>query len=142
MFEINEKINFDFTHVMLDVSRNGVMRIESLKEYIKYIALMGINGLSLYMEDVYYVKERPYFGYMRGRYTFEELKELDDFAYTLGVEVFPAIEALGHMEQYLKYHESADVRDTETVLLAESEKTYEFLELLIKDVPGVNGFKC
>ena len=131
-FEINEEIKIDFLNVMLDVSRNGVMRIESLKEYVKYIALMGLNGLSLYMEDVFEVKERPYFGYMRGRYTYEELKELDDFAYSLGVEVFPAIEALGHMEQYLKYHESRDVRDTDTVLLAESEKTYEFLELLIK----------
>ena len=131
-FEIKEKINFDFLSVMLDVSRNGVMRVESIKEFIKYIALMGLNGLSLYMEDVFEVKERQYFGYMRGKYTYEELKELDDFAYSLGVEVFPAIQGLGHMEQYLKYSESRDVRDTDTVMLAESEKTYEFIELLIK----------
>ncbi len=133
-FEIKEKINFDFCSVMMDVTRNGVMKPDSIKEYLKYMALMGLNGVSLYMEDVFEVKERPYFGYMRGRYTYEELKEIDDFAYDLGIEVFPAIESLGHMEQYLKYWEAEDVKDTDTVLLAESEKTYEFLELLIKTV--------
>ena len=131
-FELHEEQKIEFCSLMMDVSRNGVMSIPRLKEYLKYLALMGLNGFSLYMEDVFEIKEHPYFGYMRGRYTEEELRSLDDFAYALGIEVFPSIEALGHMEQYLKYYDAWSIRDTEKVLLAESEKTYEFLELMIK----------
>ena len=133
-FEINEKIQFKTCGVMLDVARNGVMTVKSIKEFLNYMAAMGLNELSLYLEDVFEVKERPYFGYLRGRYTFEEFKEIDDYAYDLGIDAYPHIEALGHMEQYLKYWEATDVKDTSSVLLAESEKTYEFLELLIDTV--------
>ena len=34
----------------------------------------------LYTEDTYEVDGQPYFGYMRGRYSKEEMKEIDDFA--------------------------------------------------------------
>ena len=130
-FEIREEILLKHTSVMLDVSRNGVLTIESIKEFITYMAAMGLNGLCLYMEDVFEVKERPYFGYMRGRYTYEELKQIDDFAYALGVEAYPNIEVLGHMAQYLKYLEAENIRDTDSCLLVGSEETYRFLELLI-----------
>lgn len=133
-FYVQEKIHIGICGVKLDMSRNGVMKVESIKEYLQYMALMGLNRLGLYMEDVFEVQERPYFGYMRGRYTYEELKTIDDYAYDLGIEAYPIIEALGHMEQYLKYWEAKPVKDTDNVLLAESKETYEFLELLIQTV--------
>ena len=65
---------------MLDMSRNGVMKPEQVKQYLNYIAAMGLNMLMLYTEDTYELKDYPYFGYMRGRYTQKELKEIDDHA--------------------------------------------------------------
>ena len=37
----------------------------------------------LYTEDTYEVDNEPYFGYMRGRYSADELRELDDYAYSI-----------------------------------------------------------
>ena len=34
----------------------------------------------MYTEDTYEVPGQPYFGYQRGRYTYEELHALDDYA--------------------------------------------------------------
>ena len=48
--------------VMLDMSRNGVMKVEEVKNYASIISKMGYNTLQLYMEDVYEVDGQPYFG--------------------------------------------------------------------------------
>ena len=42
--------------VMLDVSRNGVMKISHVKKYIDYLARMGYNTLELYAEDLYEIQ--------------------------------------------------------------------------------------
>ena len=55
--------------VMIDCSRNGVMKPEKVKEFALLIKNMGYNALMLYTEDTYEVENEPYFGYMRGRYT-------------------------------------------------------------------------
>jgi len=39
------------------------------------------------MEDSFELPDEPYFGYMRSRYSEEELCEIDDFAYMFGIEV-------------------------------------------------------
>ena len=47
---------------MLDVSRDGVMKVEEVKRYAGIIKKMGYNALGLYMEDVYEIEDEPYFG--------------------------------------------------------------------------------
>ena len=76
----NEIKNFSSFGVMVDCSRNAVMTVAELKKFITLISRMGYNQVQLYMEDTYEVNDEPYFGYLRGKYTKEELKELDDFA--------------------------------------------------------------
>lgn len=132
--EINEASYFDAKGVMLDMSRAGVMTVEKVKEYIEYMSLLGLNSLMLYMEDTYEVDGYPYFGYLRGRYTKEELKEIDSYGVALNVEVIPCIQTLGHFEQYLKWNESEPIKDTTSVLMTEKEETYKFIEDLIKTV--------
>ena len=46
---------------MLDMSRNGVMKVEKVKEFIDYLAKMGYNSLQLYTEDTFEVNNEPYF---------------------------------------------------------------------------------
>ena len=62
--------------VMIDCSRNGVMKPERVKYLIDLLVKMGYNTLMLYTEDTYEVENQPLFGYMRGRYTVEEMKDL------------------------------------------------------------------
>ena len=59
---------------MLDCSRNAVMSADSVKKCIDMTADLGYNALLLYTEDTYEISGQPYFGYMRGRYSQEELK--------------------------------------------------------------------
>ena len=64
---------------MVDCSRNAVMNVPAVKKWIDVTAAMGYNTLMLYTEDTYEVDGQPYFGYMRGRYSKAELRELDDY---------------------------------------------------------------
>ncbi len=131
--DTEETIYFNECGVMLDLSRNGVMTVDAIKRYATSMALMGLNQLYMYMEDTYEVEGYPYFGYMRGRYTYSELKEIDDYCYKIGIEVIPHIQVLGHMEQYLKWDEGIKYRDTVNILLSDDEDTYDFIKALIKN---------
>ena len=62
--------------VMLDCSRNAVAKPETVKKLICLLVLFGYNYLELYTEDTYELTDEPYFGYMRGRYSVEELREI------------------------------------------------------------------
>ncbi|MBE7019939.1 MAG: beta-N-acetylhexosaminidase [Ruminococcaceae bacterium] len=132
--KIEETLYFDECGVMLDLSRNGVMKVESIKRYADYMALMGLNQLYLYIEDIYEIEDHPYFGYLRGRYTKEELKEIDEYCASIGVEAIPHIQTLGHMAKYLRWDEADNYRDTAEILLADDETTYEFIKKAIASV--------
>lgn len=133
-FLLEEQPKFHHLGAHLDMSRNGIMTVDALKDYMDTLALMGYDQVYLYLEDMFEIHERPYFGYLRGRYTAAELKELDDHADGIGIELIPSIQALGHHEQYLRWQEADSIRDTPEVLLADSEETYAFLEQMIRTV--------
>ena len=122
--EIKQTPRFTTVGPMLDLSRGGVMKVSSIKKYLDYMAAFGMNMLMLYTEDTYEVEGYPFFGYQRGRYTLKELQEIDDYAFSLGIEVIPCIQTLGHMGQFLRYPTSGVYADTGRVLLIGSEKTY------------------
>lgn len=130
-FELRQTPAFHTVGAMLDVSRGGVMKVASVKKYLQYTAALGMNMLMLYTEDTYEVEGYPFFGYQRGRYTLDELREIDDYAFELGIEVIPCIQTFGHMEQYLRYPFTADIRDNDAVLLAGEEKTYDLIRACI-----------
>ena len=82
--------------VMIDMSRNAVMNVKALKEYLVILKKMGYNSVMLYTEDTYEVEGEPFFGYMRGRYSVAEMQELDEYANSLGIELIPCIQTLAH----------------------------------------------
>lgn len=133
-FHIAEEPQFKTIGPMFDLSRNAVMKLEGFKEMIRIMAMMGFNSAMLYMEDTYEVKEEPYFGYMRGRYSYNELKTLDDYAFQFGIELIPCIQTLAHLEEFLKWEAAWKYKDTRGALLLESEQTYELLENMITSV--------
>ena len=130
--ELREECRFEMLSLQLEGSRNGVITPENVKAFIRRAALMGINTLMLYLEDTYEVPGEPFFGYLRGRYTQDELKNLDDYADQFGIEMVPCIQALGHMRQALQWNIAFDeVTDTDDVFLAGEEKTYALLARMI-----------
>ncbi len=123
---------FKMDGMMLDCSRNGVMKLDVVKKFIRYMAIMGLDTLMLYTEDTYEIPEYPYFGYMRGRYSCEELKEMDEYAYSFGVELIPCIQTLAHLEGALRWPCFAEVKDCNNILLCGEEKTYTLIEAMIR----------
>ena len=119
---------YDRFGIMLDCSRNGVMKVEKVKLLMDYMHKMGYNALELYAEDVYEVEGEPYLGYMRGRYTGEELKELDCYAQKLGIELIPCIQTLAHFSAFVKNDGCYDMVDTADILLIGDDRTYKFID--------------
>ncbi|MBR4960125.1 MAG: beta-N-acetylhexosaminidase [Clostridia bacterium] len=116
---------------MVDMSRNAVMTVSTVRFMMRKMALMGLNMFMLYTEDTYEVENRPYFGYMRGRYTAEEIREMDRYASALGMELIPCVQMLGHLATALRWNASGEYKDTQNALLVGADATYSFLEDLI-----------
>ncbi len=117
---------FDTFGVMIDMSRNAVMSMEGLKSFLLLLKKMGYNCAMLYTEDTYEVDGEPYFGYLRGRYTKEELKELNAFSNSLGITLIPCIQALAHLNANVRWGKlPIDVGD---ILLIDDERTYELID--------------
>jgi len=126
-----EERKFAALGVMLDVSRSGVLKTSGIKRLIRSFALMGINTLQLYLEDVYTIEGEPFFGYFRGRYSAEELKEVDDYADLFGMEVVPCIQTLGHLEQILQWPAYAEIVDVPEVMLAGHPRTEALISKML-----------
>jgi hexosaminidase len=131
-FELREKQQFDTIGPMFDISRNAVLTVDSFKFMLNKMALMGLNTVMLYMEDTYEIEGEPYFGYMRGRYTHTELKMIDDYADQFGIEAFPSIQTLAHLEEFLKWQPVSEYRDTKGALLVGDDRTNQLIEKMIE----------
>ena len=129
---IEEEQQFETNGVMLDCSRNAVATVDTVKAFLRYLALMGLNQLMLYTEDTYEVRDYPYFGYLRGAYSEFELSELDDYASLLGIELVPCIQTLAHLKTTLHWPHGEGIRDTEDILLVDEPKTYAFITDLLE----------
>ena len=119
---------------MADCSRNAVARVDTLKKLVRQAALMGYHFIGLYLEDTLAIPEEPYFGYMRGAYTKEEIAEVVRYAELFGVEIRPYVETLAHLNQITRYEQYQKFIDTDDILLAGDERTYEFLDHYLKAV--------
>lgn len=119
--------------VMLDCSRNAVMKVETVKKYAEIIRKMGYNTLMLYTEETYEIPSQPFFGHLRGRYSIDEIKDIDSYCKSIGIELVPCIQTLAHLGAMFKWRYAYDgINDCDDILLCGEEKTYELIEEMIK----------
>ncbi len=118
--------------VMLDCSRCGVLKPEKVKEFVDYISAFGYNTLELYTEDTFEVEGEPYFGYMRGRYSVEELQDIDAYCKSKGVELIPCVQTLAHLCCIFKWKEYSKIKDAKDIMLIGDERTYQLIENIFK----------
>ena len=116
--------------LMVDVSRNNVMSLDGWRRFLPIAKKMGYNAIFLYAEDTYEVEGEPYFGYMRGRYTIDEMKELDELSAGYGIEMIPCVQALAHLDAIAKWGKYP--MDTQGTLMVGDERTYELIENMFK----------
>ncbi len=111
-----------------------VMSVKGVKDLIIQHALMGYDYLELYTEICYEIPEEPYFGYMKGRFSQAELRELAQFGDKLFVELVPCIQTLGHMADLFKWGKFYEYSDIAGTLLADYEPTYELIEKMLRSL--------
>lgn len=117
---------------MVDVARNSVLKKDEIKKFIDAIALMGYNSFALYIEDVFELKEYPMYGYLRGKYSVEDLKELVAYGVTKGITLIPIVELLAHLDNIFRWKDFKNIHDNKDILLVDEPATYDFIEAVIK----------
>ena len=127
-----ERGPFDRFGVMIDLSRNAVMKVEYAKSVLERLAILGYDYAMLYTEDVYELPGEPYFGMLRGRLTAADVRAIDDHAAALGIELVPCLETLGHLEQLFRWKAYEPLRDIDGILLAWEEKSYALVGKMLK----------
>lgn len=118
--------------LMLDLSRGKVLNVKTVKKLIRIANEFGYTYLNLYLEDLISLDEYPQFGYMRGKYSDEEIKEIVEYGSELGVEIYPAIQTLSHLEHFLKWEDSNNLKETTMTLNVKEEQTLKFIDCLVK----------
>ena len=127
-----ERGPFDRFGVMIDLSRNAVMKVEYAKSVLERLAILGYDYAMLYTEDVSELPGEPYFGMLRGRLTAADVRAIDDHAAALGIELVPCLETLGHLEQIFRWKAYEPLRDIDGILLAWEEKSYALVGKMLK----------
>lgn len=119
--------------IMIDCSRNAVMSIQAVKRFVLLMEKLRFDTLMLYTEDTFEVDSEPLFGHMRGRYSKDELKELDTFCAKHGIELIPCIQTLAHLNSIFKWWSEYDcICDCDDILLADCDRTYTLIDNIFK----------
>lgn len=129
------------TGIMIDCSRNAVRRPETVKRIADIMSEMGFDTLMLYTEDTYEIEGHPYFGYMRGRYSAGEIRDIDNYCSGRGIELVPCIQTLAHLNGIARWKEYEPIIDCNDILLVGDERTYELIESMFKAVTSMFSSK-
>lgn len=128
--KVTEKPAYGMLGMLLDCSRGAVLKVSMVKKLLQMLAFMGYGSLQLYMEDTCALSPYPYWGYRRGAYTADEMKEMDRYAAMVGIELVPAVQTLAHMGQALKWPAFTNIMDTDGIFLIGEEETYRLIDVL------------
>lgn len=132
--EIKQHRQFKTCGAMIDVSRGVVNSVETIKDFIEYMALMGLNMLMLYTEDTYELKGHKWFGYLKGGYSEDDIRAIDKYALQFGIELIPCIQTLSHLKTALRWREGKKYATTAQTLYVGKDETYQLIEEMLATV--------
>jgi hypothetical protein len=88
---------------MIDVSRDRVLTLDSLKERVDHLAGWKINQIQLYTEHTFAYRGHDEVWRDADPYTPEDLRALDAHCRSRGVELVANQNTLGHFERWLRH---------------------------------------
>jgi hypothetical protein len=89
--------------VMLDVSRDKVPTMETLRGLIDRLAGWKVNQVQLYMEHTFAYRDHEIVWADADPLTAAEVRELDGFCRARHIELVPNQNCLGHMDRWLRH---------------------------------------
>jgi len=96
----------------LDISRNRVPTMETLRLLIDALASLKVNHLELYTEHTFAYRNHPVVWRDASPITAEQMRELDAYCSRRGVELVANQNSLGHMERWLRHAEYRHLAET------------------------------
>ncbi len=139
--------SFKIRAAQLDLARQ-METIDFIKRFIDFLAAHGYNTLTLYLEGRISTASFP-FPPAAESYTPEQMKEIVRYAGNKGLDVIPAIPALGHADLFLKYPELENLAETrgefkgrfgsgfKHVFCPSQEETCQFLEKYYSEISEI-----
>ena len=129
--EVSQKKKVQSLGYLVDTARNAVPKLKTLKELLIRLAAFGYDRLYFYCEDVMQVENEPFYGHLRGRYSFAELREIDDYAAELGISVVPCIQTLAHLNCLFSWDEYSSIKEDKACLLVGEERTHQLIRNIL-----------
>ncbi len=89
--------------VMLDVSRDKVPTMQTLRDLVDMLASWKVNQVQLYLEHTFAYRNHPEVHAAASPFTAGEIREFDAFCQVRHVELVPNQNCLGHMNRWLAH---------------------------------------
>ncbi len=105
--EIEDYPDLKHRGIMLDVSRDKVPKINTLKKLIDSLAIMRINQLQLYIEHSFAFSQHQTVWLKSSPFTHQEIIELDIYCRERFITLVPNLNSFGHLERWLKHKKYA-----------------------------------
>ena len=101
--EIHDWPDFDNRGLLLDISRDRVPTLETLKSLIDKLAKWKINQLQLYMEHTFAYKGHEEVWKNASAMTKEDILQLDAYCKSRFIELVPCQNSLAHMHRWVMH---------------------------------------
>ena len=109
---IDDAPDFVQRGVMLDISRDKVPTMATLRGLIDLLASWKINQLQLYTEHTFAYREHRAVWEQASPMTAEEVLELDGYCRARFIELVPNQNSFGHLERWFKHPHYNDLAET------------------------------
>ncbi len=119
--QIDDQPEFPDRGVMLDISRDKVPSMVTLRKIIDDLADLKCNQVQLYTEHTFAYHRHRRVWAAASPMTAEEILELDAYCRERFIELVPNQNSFGHMERWLKHAEYADMGETANALMPNGE---------------------
>ncbi|MBD3352719.1 MAG: family 20 glycosylhydrolase [Candidatus Lokiarchaeota archaeon] len=119
-----------------DISRGQRPTMDHFKEFIKFLSRLKLNAEGLYIEDMYKFEKYPEIGKGRNPLKQEEIQDLEKYAIEHFVEIQPAVEMFGHMDNMLtlpKFRKYGEFPGAQCLDVS-SEETRELVDDLLNEL--------
>lgn len=101
--EIEDAPDLPIRGIMLDVSRCKVPTLETLREWIHWMASLKLNQLQLYIEHTFAFPGHETVWQEASPYTPEDIRQIDTWCRDCHIELVPNLNSFGHMERWLRH---------------------------------------
>ncbi len=102
---IEDEPDFENRAFMLDISRDRVPKMETLKKLVDLLSELKYNQLQLYMEHTFAYEGHEAVWKDYSPLTHEEVLELDEYCKEHFIELVPNQNCFGHLEKWLSHDE-------------------------------------